>query len=142
MGGLDFTIYTKEDLKEAVQALGFLPLFANEIQDFSIEEHTVPKAWFSEEPGVWEWKGPVIRESGCAYGKFFGKKAAFISAQWFSDFANFRRDGYDFDALYDDGLANYRDKELYELLERESPILSGELKRKGNYRKLPVYFKE
>ena len=74
MGGLDFTIYTKEDLKEAVQALGFLPLFANEIQDFSIEEHTVPKAWFSEEPGVWEWKGPVIRESGCAYGKFFGKK--------------------------------------------------------------------
>lgn len=39
-------------------------------------------------------------------------------------------------------LANYRDKELYELLERESPILSGELKRKGNYRKLPVYFKE
>ena len=46
MGGLDCTIYTKEDLKEAVQALGFLPLFANEIQDFSIEEHTVPKAWF------------------------------------------------------------------------------------------------
>ena len=63
MGGLDFTIYTKEDLKEAVQALGFLPLFANEIQDFSIEEHTVPKAWFSEEPGVWEWKGPVIRDA-------------------------------------------------------------------------------
>ena len=74
--------------------------------------------------------------------KILWKKAAFISAQWFSDFANFRRDGYDFDALYDDGLANYRDKELYEILERESPILSGELKRKGNYRKLPVYFKE
>ena len=74
--------------------------------------------------------------------KILWNKFAFISAQWFSDFANFRRDGYDFDALYDDGLANYRDKELYELLERESPILSGELKRKGNYRKLPVYFKE
>ena len=44
MGGLDFTIYAKEDLEEAVQALGFLPLFANEIPDFSIEEHTVPKA--------------------------------------------------------------------------------------------------
>ena len=83
MGGLDFTIYAKEDLEEAVQALGFLPLFANEIPDFSIEEHTVPKAWFSEEPGVWEWKGSVIRESGCAYGKFFGKKAAFISHSGF-----------------------------------------------------------
>ncbi len=74
--------------------------------------------------------------------KILWKKPLLSAHSGFRTFANFRRDGYDFDALYDDGLANYRDKELYELLERESPILSGELKRKGNYRKLPVYFKE
>lgn len=67
--------------------------------------------------------------------KILWEKSRFYQPQWFPDFANFRRDGYDFDALYDDGLANYRGKELCELLERESPILSGELKRKGNYRK-------
>ena len=37
-----------------------------------------------------------------AYGKFFDKKSGFISKKWFSYFANYRRDGYDFDALWDE----------------------------------------
>ena len=84
---------------------------------------------------MWEWKGPVIRETGCAYGKFFEKKACFISAEWYPDFANYRRDGYDFDARYDDGLAQYRDKELYDLIDANAPIISKELKKLGDYRK-------
>lgn len=84
---------------------------------------------------MWEWKGPVIRETGCAYGKFFERKAAFISKEWFPDFANYRRDGYDFDARYDDELASYRDKELFELLDKNAPVLSKELKKVGNYHK-------
>ena len=56
-----------------------------------------------------------IRETGCAYGKFFENKAVFISKEWFPDFANYRRNGYDFDARFDDGLAAYKDKELFEL---------------------------
>ena len=114
---------------------GFLPLFTNSIPGFSIEEHVASSAWFDAEEGVWEWKGPVIRETGCAYGKFFERKAAFISREWFPDFANYRRDGYDFDARFDDELASYRDKELFELLEKNSPILSKTLKKIGNYRK-------
>ncbi|MCD8381660.1 MAG: hypothetical protein LUC30_01895 [Clostridiales bacterium] len=132
---LDFIIRTKDDLIDAVQRVGILPLFQNRIPGLSVEEHAAPSAWFSDEPGVWEWKGPVIREAGCAYGKFFGNKAAFISAEWFPDFANYRRDGYDFDARYDDGLASYRDKQLFELLGSLAPVLSKTLKREGNYRK-------
>lgn len=132
---LDFIIRTKGDLTEAVQQIGILPLFQNSLPGFSAEEHAAPAAWFSDEPGVWEWKGPVIREAGCAYGKFFEKKAAFISAEWFPDFANYRRDGYDFDARYDDGLASYKDKQLFDLLEARAPVLSKALKREGNYRK-------
>ncbi|MCD7821203.1 MAG: hypothetical protein LUG64_03220 [Clostridiales bacterium] len=132
---LDFIIRTKDDLTEAVQRIGILPLFQNSLPGFSAEEHAAPAAWFSDEPGVWEWKGPVIREAGCAYGKFFEKKAAFISAEWFPDFANYRRDGYDFDARYDDGLASYKDKQLFDLLEARAPVLSKALKREGNYRK-------
>ena len=75
---IDFIIHTKEDLKEAIDAYGILPFFANEIKGFSIEEHCDPKVYFGEEPGVWEWKGPVIQELKCAYGKFFLKKAAFV----------------------------------------------------------------
>ena len=57
----------------------------------------------------------------------------YVSAKWFPDFANFRRDGYDFDARYDDGLASYHDKELFEVLDANAPILSKELKRIGGY---------
>lgn len=130
-----FTIQTQKDLIDAVQSFGFLPLFRNSLPGFSVEEHVAPSAWFSGEPGVWEWKGPVIQRTGCAYGKFFEKKAAFVSAEWFPDLANYRRDGYDFDARYEDGLGPYGDKLLYELVEANGPILSKQLKKVGNYRK-------
>ena len=132
----DFIIRTKEDLIKAVQTYGFLPLFAGSVPGFSVEEHAVPEVWYS--PGsddwpVWEWKGPVIRESGCAYGKFFEKKAAYVSSDWFLDLANYRRDGYDFDARYDDGLARFSDKELFEMIDRKAPVLSKELRTDGGY---------
>ena len=132
---MDFVIRTEKDLVQAVEECGILPLFRNVIPGFSVEEHTVPAAWFSGEEGVWEWKGPVIRQTGCAYGKFLGNKAAFISRKWFPDFANWRRDGYDFDARFDDELASWQDKQLYDLLEKEAPVLSKKLKKDGNYRK-------
>lgn len=131
----NFKIQTKSDFINLVNEWGFLPFFMNEIPGFSIEEHVDPDIWFTDTPGPWEWKGPVIQETGCAYGKFFRKKAAFISAEWFYDFANYRRDGYDFDARYDDGLAPHRDKSLFELVDANAPILSKGLKQMGNYKK-------
>ena len=47
-----------------------------------------------------------------AYGKFFDKKAGFISREWLPYFANYRRSGYDFDARWEDGLANIREKNI------------------------------
>lgn len=80
-----------------------------------------------------KWK---IRRSGkCLYGKLFNKKAGFVSREWIPDFANFRRDGYDFDARWDDGLASYKDKELYEAIDGEGGMLSKRLKEALNYRK-------
>ena len=130
-----FYIRRKKDLIDAVNELGFVPLFTNSIEGFSVEEHVAPSAWFSGEEGVWEWKGPVIKECGCAYGKFFENKAVFISRKFFPDFANYRRNGYDFDARFDDGLASFRDKDLFELIDEHSPVLSKKLKRIGNYGK-------
>lgn len=132
---LDFMIRKKEDIIEAVDRFGFLPFFTNSIPGFSIEEHTDPKIWFSDEAGPWEWKGPIIRESGCAYGKLFERKAAFVSKEWFPDLANYRRDGYDFDARYEDELASYQDKRLFELVEANAPVLSKRVKELGNYKK-------
>ena len=138
MNRFDFYIQTKTDLKQAISNYGFVPFFTNSIPGFSIEEHVARDAWYDSADGswkVWEWKGPVIKETGCAYGKFFENKAVFISKEWFPDFANYRRNGYDFDARYDDGLAAFRDKELFELLDTGAPVLSKDLKEQGNYRK-------
>ena len=134
----DFTIQSKADLTDAIRQFGFLPFFANSISGFSVEEHITEDCWYHSGDGswsAWEWKGPVIRETGCAYGKFFGKKACYISPEWFPDFANYRRDGYDFDARYDDGLADRRDKVLFELVDANAPVISKRLKQLGNYRK-------
>ena len=136
----DFTIGSMEELIEAIDELGFVPFFENELRGFSIEEHIADGCWYDDygDGGfwpAWEWKGPVVRTTKCAYGKFLRGKAMYISPKWFPDFANYRRDGYDFDARYDDGLASFYDKELYELLDARAPILSKELKQVGGYGK-------
>ncbi len=128
----DIYISTIEDLLGAVEEYGIVPYFRNSLPGFSIEEHVDPLAWFYEDrEGVWEWKGPVIRRTGCAYGKFFEKKAAFVSREWFFDLANFRRDGYDYEGFFNDELGSYKDKALFDLIEANGPILSRELKRLG-----------
>lgn len=124
------------DIVTLTAELGFLPFFAVEIPGFSVEECCPPELWFSEEAdGPWEWKGPAARSGQCVYGKFFGGKAGFISKEWFPDFANLRRDGYDFDARYEEGLAARKDKDVYDTLTEHGTLLSKELKRLCNYRK-------
>ncbi|MBO4903095.1 MAG: hypothetical protein J5518_09910 [Lachnospiraceae bacterium] len=135
----DFTIGSMQELTDLIDQVGFVPFFMNEIEGFSIEEHIADGCWYDDANEnfwpAWEWKGPVIRHMKCAYGKFLRGKAMYVSAEWFPDFANFRRDGYDFDARYDDGLASFYDKELFELLQENEPVLSKRLKQIGDYGK-------
>ena len=133
MRTFDFYIQTKDDLIEAIDEFGFVPYFRNEIEGFSIEEHVERKKWFDGEEGVWEWKGPVIRESGCAYGKFFNKKAVFISRRFFADFACFRRGGMTFAERVSEGLVSYRERKVFEALSEYSPVISKDLKYYSGY---------
>lgn len=117
-----------------VQEIGFLPFFTNEIKGFSIEDNCPPELWFSDTAdGPWEWKGPVARRGNCIYGKFFRGKAGYVSLDWLPDFANYRRDGYDFDARFDDELASYKDKTLYDTITQHGSLLSKDLKKLCNY---------
>ena len=85
-------VRSPEELERLVLRIGFLPFFRNEIQGFSIEEVTPRELWFNNEiDGPWEWKGPVICGGLCTYGKFFNRKAGYVSLEWFPDFANWRR---------------------------------------------------
>ena len=130
----DFRVRTKQDLIDAVREYGIVPYFSTSVPGFSLEEHCSPSVLFSDNgDDTWAWKGPVIQATGCAYGKFFEKKAAYVSREIFLDLANYRRDGYDFDSRYDDGLARFQDKQLYDLIDASAPVLSKVLRETGGY---------
>ena len=125
-----------KDIVRLVGEVGFLPFFANDIKGFSIEECCPRELWFANGvDGPWEWKGPAARTGTCVYGKFFGGKAGFVSLEWFPDFVNYRRNGYDFDARYEDGLAPRKDKDVYDTIAARGALLSKELKELCNYKK-------
>ena len=129
-------IRSAEDLEARVLALGFLPFFECGIRGFSIEACTPPELWFSEtQDGPWEWKGPVARGGRCAYGKFFERKAGFVSLEWLPDFLNLRRDGYDFDTHWEEQLASWKDRQVYERIVQLGAVETGALKSGLNYRK-------
>ena len=77
------------------------------------------------------WREIIARSGKVAYGKFFDKKAGFISVEWLPVFANYRRDGYDFDARYEDGKAPRKHKKIMDNFiedKVDSEILSNQLK--------------
>lgn len=127
-------IHTVDEAIEYINKIGFLPLFRNDIPGFSLEERTVSEYWWSgnSEKDPWEWRAIIARRGDIVYGKFFDKKAGFISRKWLSVFANYRRDGYDFDALYEDGKAPNKHKKIMDNFmedKSDNEIYSNELKK-------------
>ena len=90
-------IYNQTQLTELIQQVGFLPLLYSGIRGFSAEEVVSDDCRyvrFSDggwDWPLWKWKGPIVTEGGCVYGKFFAGKAGFISREWWPDFCNYRR---------------------------------------------------
>ena len=93
----DKEIYSCAQLIELIQEIGFLPLLDSGIRGYSAEEMVTEDCRyvvFSDggwDWPLWKWKGPAVTEGGCVYGKFFNKKAGFISKAWWPDFYNYRR---------------------------------------------------
>ena len=93
-------IYSAAGLMAYIQEVGFLPLLSSGVYGFSAEEAVADDCRYVVLPDggwdwpLWKWKGPVVTEGGCVYGKFFDKKAGFISREWWPDFYNYRRSRY------------------------------------------------
>lgn len=133
-------IHTVDEAIEYINEIGFLPLFRNEIPGFSLEERTASEWWWSGDPekDPWEWREIIARRGELAYGKFFDKKAGFISKEWLPYFANYRRDGYDFDALWDDEKASLKQKKIMDIFldeNSEGEFYSNDLKQKAGFGK-------
>lgn len=113
------------DIIAEVTERGFLPFFVGEIPGFSLEEITPPALWFPDDSlGVWEWKGPIIADGDCAYGKFYRNKACFVAMRWFPHLVNYRRSRYALTPI---------EQMILETIERHESLLSKEVKRACGY---------
>ena len=90
-------LHTCAQLIEYIGKIGFLPLLNIGIRGWSADEVVDDDCQYVRLPDggwdwpLWNWKGNIIQDSGCAYGKFFNKKAGFVSREWWPDFCNWRR---------------------------------------------------
>lgn len=130
-------IHTAEQLQKMINERGFLPLFKNNIPGFSVEEFTVPEDWWSGDPekDPWEWRKVIASAGKTAYGKFFDKKAGYISEKWIPTFVNARRDGYDFDAWWEEGKASLRQQKIMKLFDEQDEWMSAEVKQQAGFGK-------
>ncbi len=90
-------IHSCPELMECIQHVGFLPLLESGIVGYSAEALMAEECRFTQFPDgswewpLWQWKGPVVTEGNCVYGKFFANKAGFVSREWWPDLLNWRR---------------------------------------------------
>ena len=90
-------IHNATELMDYIQQVGFLPLLYSGIAGYSADEAVDPDCRYVllDDGGwdwpLWDWKGPIVTESDCVYGKFFNKKAGFVSRSWWPDLYNWRR---------------------------------------------------
>ena len=151
MKGVDWNhpecIHTIGELEKYIEDIGFLPLFANGVEGFSVEEWTDPRFWWTDDESrdPWRWREIIAGKGKIAYGKFFDNKAGFISLKWLPYFVNSRRMGYDFDSRWEDGLASRREKKIMDfylgededgdIVYKDERILSTELKKMAGFGK-------
>lgn len=118
MRGLDWDdparIQSWQELTGWGDEVGFLPLFRNGADGFSVEENTSDLCWWSDDPAQapWKWRQLIARSGRVTYGRFFVGKTGFVSRAWLPHFANWRRNGYDFDSRWDEELATMRQKRI------------------------------
>ena len=90
-------IHSCPELMALIQQVGFLPLLDSGVRGYSAEDLVDDDCRYVVFPDggwdwpLWKWKGPIVQEGGCVYGKFFAGKAGFVSRAWWPDLCNWRR---------------------------------------------------
>lgn len=137
-----FRLKSVEETVGFILKTGFLPLFSVGIPGFSLEERVPAFDWWTDDPerDPWIWRMRIAERENIAYGKFFGRKAGFISREWFPAFANYRRDGYDYEGFYEDGKMKNGARKILNTLELNEDavgleLMSGQIRKKAGVEK-------
>lgn len=92
-------LLTCAELAAYVSRVGFLPLLSAGGCP-SAEMAVAEECRYVELPEggwewpLWKWKGQIIRESQCGYGKLFGGRVGFVSREWWPYLCCYRRSRY------------------------------------------------
>lgn len=90
-------IHSCPEMIDYIQEVGLLPLLNSGIPGYSAEDIVSEECRYVVFPDggwdwpLWKWKGQIVAEGNCVYGKFFAGKAGFVSREWWPDLYNYRR---------------------------------------------------
>ena len=90
-------IHSCPEMMDYIQEVGLLPLLNSGIPGYSAEDIVSEECRYVVFPDggwdwpLWKWKGQIVAEGNCVYGKFFAGKAGFVSHEWWPDLYNYRR---------------------------------------------------
>ncbi|MBR3927862.1 MAG: hypothetical protein IKJ65_02535 [Clostridia bacterium] len=118
-----------DDMTALVNEMGFLPLFDVGVKGFSVEEMTRGQWWTGLSDDPWHWREIAAREGEIIYAKIFGGRAGFVSKAWFPKFANYRRNGYDFDSAWEEGLETPKNRSIMECVSLSPMIMTSDIKK-------------
>lgn len=126
---MDFpVVHSCAELIQLIDEVGFMPLLDSGIHGFSAEEIVGEECRYYTDPEegfvwqLWQWKGQIVTETGCLYGKIFNRKAGFVSREWIADLCNYRRNRYPSPA------PGTIEEAILESLRMAGPIITRELR--------------
>ena len=126
----DRTLKSARDMIDLVKEIGFLPLFDVGVPEFSVEALTRGQWWTGKADDPWGWRVEAAASGEIIYAKIFQGRAGFVSPEWFKKFANYRRDGYDYDSRWEEGLETIRNHDIMECVSRHPMgIMTSEIKK-------------
>lgn len=119
-----------QQLCDLVDEWGMLPLQNCGVPGFSVEAMTPAELWEQNgDVNPWEWRYHIVNSGRVVYGKFFRGKIGFVSKEWFSVLASYRRNGQT-EFVDEDGTTPYPIQQLTKLLQQSSPLSSIAFKRR------------
>ena len=125
-------ICSMEDLLQVIHHQGFLPFFHQDALP-SLEDMIDPSVWFTDREGPWEWKGKLASSKQCIYAKLAEGGTVFVSPDLYPSLIRIRRNGYDFEGMWEDGLLSRTAGNIMNSVLQDGPTQARHIRRKlGN----------
>ena len=126
-------INTFSDFCSILRNIGFAVSASNDEGIFNLNRYYSEKIRHhtgDSETDPWEWRIRSVTEcDDIAYAKVFNSKGGWITKEWYPYFYAIRRNGYDLDEMYSDGLISGMERDVYNVICESGEIAMHDIKR-------------